>query len=196
LLGLLGGLFIIPVAMKQYYLIFLPLISLFAAVGLVELARRLPFRWSFPVMVTFLILLELAPMTHLAQSFHKRNDAQLEALRYVMAHTNPQEQVMDGWRGLGVFRLHTFYYYFLHPEIRAMVPESAWQSLRADLESGRKRPQIIVMDENLDALGSWFRSWVEAHYEYEPEYNIFRRTEKEQPRIDANGRESNRTGGN
>jgi hypothetical protein len=71
---------------------------------------------------------------------------------------------MDGWQGMGIFRPHAFHYFFLHPEIRAMLPAPAWDAYLDALEGGAIRPKLIVMDKNLRAMGPRFAAFVERNY--------------------------------
>ena len=72
---------------------------------------------------------------------------------------------MDGWQGTGVFRPHAFYYFFLHEESVVMLPREQVETFLDDLESGKVRPRLIAMDENLVALGSRFVRFVRTSYE-------------------------------
>jgi hypothetical protein len=94
-------------------------------------------------------------------------------LRTVFERTAPTDVVMDGWQGMGVFRPHAFYYYFLHEETRAMLPPARLDAFLDDLESGRVRPKLIVLDTNLRALGPRFVGFVQSHYASNDDFFYF-----------------------
>lgn len=162
--ALIAGILVVPVAHRQYYLILLPLVCLFAAQGLVFLVGmvRGPVRgWLLAVAVLGLSVL---PTLDIVQALRQRNDKQLTRLRYVYANTSATDAVMDGWEGMGVFRPHAFYYYFIHEELLDMLPKSRVNAFVDDLEAGRVRPRLIALDQNLILLGSRFVRFVERHY--------------------------------
>jgi hypothetical protein len=92
------------------------------------------------------------------------DSGQFAELRYVLTSTSPKAVVMDGWSGLGVFRQHAWYYWMLHPGVRAMLPAAAVNQLAADLRSGRVRPDLVILDENLRRLSNPVRLYLESHY--------------------------------
>lgn len=165
--GLLLGLLVIPVAQGQYYLMLLPLVALLAGRFLVFLMDCLPVRGKLAFLWAALLLLEIKPVSHALGRMDWRNDGQLAELDFVMTHSAPNEQVMDGWRGLGVFRPHAWYYYFLHPEVRGMLPPAALAAFQAQLDTGKVRPKIIIMDNNLRALSEHFVVFVRENYQDE-----------------------------
>jgi hypothetical protein len=77
-------------------------------------------------------------------------------LRYVFEHTGPTEPVLDGWLGTGVFRPHPLYYFFMHAELWATLPESERDGYLASLEQRRVRPSLIAVDHELLRLGPRF----------------------------------------
>jgi hypothetical protein len=89
---------------------------------------------------------------------------QFAALRFVEETTNPSSLVMDGWSGLGVFRQHAWYYWMLHPGVRAMLSHQAIDGLESELISGRIRPDVVVLDPHLRALSDNVTRYVELHY--------------------------------
>jgi hypothetical protein len=90
---------------------------------------------------------------------------QLAQLDFVMAHSSPGELVMDGWQGMGVFRPHAWYYFFLHPEVRGMLPPAQLRAFEERLQGGEVRPKLVVMDRNLRLLSGRFLDFVQKHYE-------------------------------
>jgi len=166
--GLLLGLLLIPVAMAQYYLMLLPLVALFAGRFLVFLAGLAPRAARWPCHYVAMVLLQLSPMSRALDTLNWRNEDQLRQIDFVLAHSGPNEMVMDGWRGFGVFRPHAWYYYFLHPEVRGMLPPAELAAFLGQLESGNVKPKFVVMDNNLRALPERFNAFVKTHYEEGP----------------------------
>jgi hypothetical protein len=168
LFSIMLGLFLevpfMPSAHRQYYLIPLPLVALFAARGLLLLIDRTPQAKRAWLLGGALVALAIHPALALREAFHDRNDVQLARLAFVFDHTAPTDPVMDGWEGMGVFRPHAFRYFFLHEETLAMLPHAALDAYLDALETGAVRPRLIALDKNLRALGPRFLAWVAAHY--------------------------------
>jgi len=176
LLGLFAGILVIPVAQRQYYLMPLPLFCLFAAQGmLVSLDRlRVEERTRTRVFLLAMIPLAVLPGLALLEAFTSPNDGQLARLRFVLESTRPTDVVMDGWEGTGVFRLHAFYYFFLHNETLPMLPPERVSAYLDALESGRIRPKLIAMDAHLVALGPRFLGFVNSNYASRDGFFYFR----------------------
>jgi 4-amino-4-deoxy-L-arabinose transferase-like glycosyltransferase len=150
----------IPAAQMQYYLMPLPIVCLFAARALDELAGRLGGRvWPWA-----LGALAILPLVNLGMDLSMTNRKQIAQLRQVAETTKPTDLVMDGWQGMGVFRPNAFYYYFINDEILRMIPPERFGAFMDDMEAGRRRPALIVLDRRLVALGPRFRAFVNAHY--------------------------------
>jgi hypothetical protein len=164
LTGLIVGILIVPGAHRQYYLILLPIIALFAAEGLfvlVDLVREGIRPW---LLVLALMLLSILPALDLRDAFASRNDSQLARLHFVFESTKPTDLVMDGIEGTGVFRPHALYHYFLHAELLDMLSRQQVDAYMGALESGKIRPKLIALDENLIALGTRFLRFVKRNY--------------------------------
>jgi 4-amino-4-deoxy-L-arabinose transferase-like glycosyltransferase len=164
LAGLIGGVAIVPAAYRQYYLMPLSIACLFAAQGLVflvELAREPLRRWLF-LGATALLL--VWPAFEIRSAFAWRNDQQIANLRYVYAHTRPTDTVLDGWMGTQVFRPHPLYYGFMHGEVLAMLSERDVEAYFSALESGKVRPALITLDDELKRFGPRFLNFLNAHY--------------------------------
>jgi len=164
LLGLIVGILIVPGAHRQYYLMLLPIVCLFAAKGLFVLLERAQKRARAWILV--LAMLPLAGLTvlDLHDTFKSRNDSQLARLRYVFENTEPTDVMMDGIEGTGVFRPHALYHFFLHAEILDMLPREQVDAYVNALESGKIRPRLIALDDNLVALGTRFLRFVKRNY--------------------------------
>ncbi len=165
LLGLIAGILVVPGAHRQYYLMPLPIVCLFAAKGLFFLVERARERARGWLLIVATIPLAVLPVLHLRDSFTSRNDAQLARLRYVFESTKPTDVVMDGIEGSGVFRPHALYHFFLHAEILDMLSREQVDAYVDALESGKIRPRLIALDENLIALGTRFLRFVKRNYE-------------------------------
>jgi hypothetical protein len=164
LLGFFGGLLVMPSAHSQYYLPPLAIACVLAAKGLVFLVEGGDRRASAVRLVLALGLLGLLPLRALREALDWSNEGQLARLRFVLENTRPDDVVMDGWQGLGVFRPHAFHYFFLHAETAAVLPRRDLISYLGSLERGQIRPRMIVMDANLAALGPRFIGFVRMHY--------------------------------
>jgi 4-amino-4-deoxy-L-arabinose transferase-like glycosyltransferase len=164
LAGLIGGIAIVPAAYRQYYLMPLSIACLFAAKGLVflvERAREHLRRWLF---LGATVLLLIWPAFEIRSAFAWRNDQQISQLRYVYAHTRPTDTVLDGWLGTGLFRPHPLYYGFMHAEVLAMLSERDLEAYFYALESGKVRPALITLDDELKRFGPRLLSFLDAHY--------------------------------
>jgi hypothetical protein len=164
LLGLTVGILIVPGAHRQYYLMPLPIVCLFAAQGFSVLMEHTPKRARPWLLVLVLVPLTVLTARDLAEAFKSRNDGQLAKLRYVFENTKPTDVVMDGIEGTGVFRPHALYHFFLHAEILDVLPRQQVEAYVDDLESGKIRPRLIALDENLVALGTRFLKFVKRNY--------------------------------
>ena len=164
LFGLVAGILIMPGAHRQYYLMLLPIVCLFAAKGLFVLIERAPERARAWLFVFAMIPLAIPSVLDLRESFTTRNDGQLAKLRYVFESTKPTDAVMDGIEGSGVFRPHALYHFFLHAEILDMLSQEQVDGYMDALESGKIRPRMIALDENLVALGTRFLRFVKKNY--------------------------------
>jgi hypothetical protein len=163
--GLLAGVAVIPVAHRQYYLMPLPILSLFAAKGLLGLVDRARRSARDRMLVLSLVPLSVLPVLALCDEFavSSRNDAQLARLRHVFESTTRTDVVMDGWEGTGVFRPHAFYYFFIHDESLPLAREHA-DAYVDELEGGKVRPRLIALDKHLVALGPKFMAFVKGSY--------------------------------
>jgi hypothetical protein len=164
--SVLLGLLVIPVAWSQYYLPLLPLLALFAARFVVLAGGRLPARLRWIAIVPILLLLQIKPVTHALSVRDWRNDGQLNELAYVFAKSAPSDPVLDGWRGLGMFRPHAWYWFCLPADVRTMIPPAELAAFLDDLETGRVRPKLAVADFNLAGLSPRLVAFIRAHYTY------------------------------
>jgi len=162
--GLIAGIAVVPVVYEQYCLVPLSIACLFAAKGLSFLAELVRDRARAWFLVGAILPLLVLPVLYLGWSFGHGNDRQLARLRYVFEHTGPAESVLDGWLGTQVFRPHPLYYFFMHRELLGALSESDKDSYLGPLESGRVRPALITLDDELLALGPRFSSFLRRNY--------------------------------
>ena len=163
--GSSSGFAVVSVAYEQYCLLPLSIACLFAAKGLsflVDLAQERARAW---LLVCATLPLLVLPVRDLRRSFTLRDDRQMARLRYVFAHTGPADLVLDGWLGTELFRPHPLYYFFMHRELLAMLSESDKESYLGPLESGKVRPSLITLDDELVALGPRFLRFVRKNYQ-------------------------------
>lgn len=160
LAGLLAGIAVMPVPYKQYYLMPLAVACLLAAKGLVLVIDLAPRRGQPFLIAAAAALLLSWPVRDLKQAYAYQDPGQMNRLRYVLEQTAPDEPVMDGWLGTGVFRPHAFYYFFMHPELRAMVSKQEIDDYAKALETGKIRPALITLDRDLAGLGPRFVAFV------------------------------------
>jgi hypothetical protein len=226
LIGLLVGLFIIPVPWRQYYLIFLPLLALFSArfltgvindlieiwsakpvqlkafmlkSGLFMLLSAFLLAWTFPehlpvelnavvkkfmllaligaglipvflkskdlTMALLIIAVHLPTAKKFKTKFNLNNQQQFESIQYVIENSPAESTFMDGWKGIGLYRQHAYFYWMLHEEIRGMLSEDQIHQLLEDLKSGKISPYFVNLDEDLLALSPEITAFFKEHYQ-------------------------------
>ncbi len=174
-LGLAAGVFVIPVPYAQYLVMLLPLLALLAARVLVRWASaslRLRSASARVASVTAVcaiaVAFTLAPLQMMAfmlRPGHTKVEDYLERLRFVVARTSPHEPLFDGFSGLGAFRPHAYFYFFLHGEIRVLLQGRGLNRLFADLRDGAVAPAWVVMDDDVRALPPKIVAFLEENYE-------------------------------
>jgi 4-amino-4-deoxy-L-arabinose transferase-like glycosyltransferase len=165
LASLVAGAFVIPVVQRQYALLLLPLLALFAGAAVSDLWRWGGHRPLAPWLLGLLMLAgSVQPTLRLRASFGRTNGGALENIRYVLRNAGPGETVWDGFSGEGVFRPHAYHYFFLHEEIRQMLPAGERETLLAALTSGAVMPKIVLYDRHLRDLSPPLSAFVERHY--------------------------------
>jgi len=164
LAGLIAGIWIVPIAYRQYFLMPLAILCLLAAKGLdflVALAKEGRRVW---VLVLATLPLLILPGFELASSAVDHDAQQSARLRYVFEHTRPGDRVLDGWLGTAVFRPSSVPYLFMHSELLAMLTEQEKATYLDAVEDAQTRPAMIVLDDDLKALGPRFLRFVQQHY--------------------------------
>ncbi len=97
--------------------------------GLFGLLWHLTSRYRLPAALRFpaaacLALVAAVPLVRVGTTMRRLdNTAQRREVEYVLANSKPQDAVFDGYTGYGVFRRHAYYFWMLHQEVQAMLPE-------------------------------------------------------------------------
>jgi hypothetical protein len=192
-IGLMAGAFAIPTPRMQYYVMLLPLFATMAAAFLADVAEaagRAAARVTAPRPgVVAPVLLSLALLATVAGSveamvrrLHPANpvlENQLAEIRYVLGHTSPEETVLDGFTGAGVFRPHAWFYFFVHAEIRAILGAAEIGELQAQLRDGEMAPALVLLDDELWEVDERVVSFLRANYEPTTTDNVVWRLRKD-----------------
>lgn len=110
--------------------------------------------------------------------FLEVNTKELQSLRYTIEKTSPTDTMMDGFSGIGVFRPHAYFYWYLDPEIFAMMTDEQKRQLLADLQTGKLAPRYLIMDSFLDDVLSPIRWYVSSNFsmvQHQPYAALLRR---------------------
>jgi hypothetical protein len=138
-----------PLPFSQYYLPLVPWLALFQA-------RVLSTR-AGPILVGALAVYSLVVL----RATFAPAAPQLADLEFVMAHTNADDAVLDGFTGYGVFRPNAWFLSFVNEA--TTYPQLA-PDLATGLETGRVRPRMILFDRHLAALPARVTTYIEDHY--------------------------------
>jgi hypothetical protein len=145
-------------------------------VALVSAAVCLLFAWRNLAVAVLLVGLSLYPFKEMRdEAATLKNTEVLGEIRYVLNNTSATDTCMDGWTGLGVFRQHASFYWFLPQDLRAMLSESTKHDLAVNLRSGSIAPKLIFYDYNLKDLSDETAQFFEDHYESVGKGRIWRR---------------------
>jgi hypothetical protein len=91
------------------------------------------------------------------------NREQLAEVAAVNRLAGPTGTVFDGYTGLGAFRRHAYYYWWLNPySLALMSAEERGPKLLAALE--KSPPAVVCFDENIAALPEPVERWLKARY--------------------------------
>ena len=71
---------------------------------------------------------------------------------------------MDGWSGIGLFRPHAFFYWFLHRRLVATLESDVMDNLLAGLKSGYIQPALIIFDDDLRVASPDLNDFVTNNY--------------------------------
>lgn len=117
-----------------------------------------------PALGVVAILLSLYPVHQSRVFWERRSWSTVQNIAYVLQNTTPGETVLDGFSGLGVFRPHAFFYFFLHDEVRLMVGDEEWTALARGLEEGTIAPKLVLYDRHLQRTPPAVRERLLATY--------------------------------
>jgi hypothetical protein len=96
---------------------------------------------------------------------HAKVAEHLARLREVTMATRPDDTILDGFSGLGVFRPHAYFHFFLHDEVRALLGRAGATRLLAALRDGVVAPDWVVADADVLALPSDVVAFLRDNYE-------------------------------
>jgi hypothetical protein len=91
----------------------------------------------------------LWPYSLACEEFLVDNALSLQQLRYAIEETSPTDTMMDGRTGIGVFRPHAYFYWFMNSGVLAMMTDEQRSRLLADLQTGKIAPRYLLLDEYL-----------------------------------------------
>lgn len=173
------GLFVVPIPYLQYYLFFIPLVSIYCGLSFEKIIDRLilfrttkrVYRWNNWTAYFILIgVVVLFLQSRVPELFRLRpriaihsNASQLAGIQFILYNSDAQDSVLDGWSGLGVFRDHACYYYFLHSEIRHIFsPEYLSEDILAALR--KNEPKFVIFDSNIKDISERLTNYVKEYY--------------------------------
>jgi hypothetical protein len=127
----------------------------------------IPIRFQFRdlTIALLLIAMHLPTVNKFKNRFKQSNEEQFKSIQYVIENSPADATFMDGWKGIGLFRQHAYFYWMLHHEIRGMLSETQKQQLLEDLETGRIDPLLINLDEDLKELSPEITKFILENYE-------------------------------
>jgi hypothetical protein len=163
------GLVLLPVAWEQYYLLLLPQLAILGAGVLTRGAAavlRQPLasgRVALGVLAVSLIGL-IPTIPELRQEWLRSAESKRRAIDFVLENSSPADTVLDGYSGIGVFRPHAFRYFFLHAEMRQMLPDAVVRELESGLRGGAVAPRFVSADANLRAVSQGVRDFLDQNY--------------------------------
>ncbi len=183
------GLFLVPVPHQQYYLSFIPLLSIYCGSFFAMIMNRLDLyktdkrnSWRNSLIMLFILTgIIIFPLRSIMSVFlnpqnrffegegvsvvnKHSNASQLAGIQFILHNTDSQDSVFDGWTGLGVFRNHAYYYYFLHNEIRSMLtPKELSEDILTAL--GAKKPKFVIFDKYVKNLPEAVTNYIKERYE-------------------------------
>jgi hypothetical protein len=96
-------------------------------------------------------------------------------MRDVLTATRPDERILDGFSGLGVFRPHAYFHFFLHDEIRVLLGPRGTTRLFGALRDGVVAPDFVVADADVLALPSDIVAFLRENYQPAERAPLWRR---------------------
>lgn len=110
--GALAGFFLLPVVYPQYPLILMAALALLAAWSLAHFLKGL---------AAAIGVVALGIGIFFQSRLWVSNTDQIAEIHCVHSRLTQTERFFDVWTGVGVFRPHAFYYWFLHEEVLVML---------------------------------------------------------------------------
>ncbi len=164
------GLVALPVAWDQYYLLFLPPLSILgsgALLGATAFLLRAPaFSARVAVAVAAVALASLTTVKpDILNQRLRTSDAKKRAIGVILDNASPGDTVLDGYSGIGVFSPHAFRYFFLHAEMRLMLDERTVKELEEGLKSGVISPRFASGDSHLRAVSRGVSDFLDRNFE-------------------------------
>jgi len=92
------------------------------------------------------------------------NREQVHAMRIVHAAAGPADAVLDGFSGLGWFRPHAWFHFFVHPGVRQGLSSQEVERLARDLDTGAVCPKVVILDQHLRRLSPVVETVVRRDY--------------------------------
>jgi 4-amino-4-deoxy-L-arabinose transferase-like glycosyltransferase len=168
LVFLLARLLVSPVPDRQSYLLFIPVVSVTGGLFLVSISRTV-IRWRRGIggaLAVILLVTALLPLREIPTQFSKKNDQQLQVIRYVLEITRPEESVFDAWTQLYLFRRNASYYHFLNLDILRTLDLEELERLPEELV--RNNCKVVLVDIYFQLLPAGVRQFIRQNYHQSP----------------------------
>ena len=166
--SVLAGTLIVPAPLYQYFLPLMAPVAWLAADALVRLSHRAASGRSAEwLLAGGLLALSLSPFLRLGRVVASPNAparATLDRIGWVVDHTGPDETVLDGFSGLGVFRPHAWFYFYPNEDIRPLIDHSEVRELKRRLRNGVVSPRLAILDWDLQQVDSELLQFLKENY--------------------------------
>ena len=156
LLSLVAGGAALPVVQRQYIMMALPFAAICAAGAIQICVQAVKGSKWMPVSAMALAAIILFFTAHnLYKIFYQRESYMIlserdsdmrRKLAFLLQTVPPNQTVMAAWSVGVAFRRPAWFYFFLHDEIRAMIPSQAYKTLADGLRTGAIRPALVDFD--------------------------------------------------
>lgn len=143
-----------PVVQPQYLFLWLPYAAILGGIGAAFAIDRIGSTRALRSVTAALIVGAIACHGALAIKTQSTayETAAFDKLRYTVEKTPPDTKILRAWSPGMAFRRPAFFYFSLHPEIRAVVPQRDWAALETGLRNGRITPELVEMDDAMRAM--------------------------------------------
>jgi len=156
------GVFIVPFPQQQYMFLMIPFAAVPAGIAAAGLLSAVP---RYPAAGVVLAVLFGVAALNLDRAFHQPDVSGFrQKLEYIVSKTPLDATIMGGFGAGTAFRKPAFFYWFLHPEIRALLTAADWQGMAAVLRSGAVRPEIVDFDTEIAELPPDILDYLRAAY--------------------------------